>query len=72
MLFHRAASLLPEKPDDDVPLNPLAISLQPDRWEADGLFAEDGISLTRARELLPGIDEMFLEERGAVATAGGT
>jgi flavin-dependent dehydrogenase len=68
-IFHRAARNLPEPPDENRPINPLAISLNPDRWEKDGLYAEDGISLARAREMLPGIEEMDLEAQGAVAAA---
>jgi hypothetical protein len=40
--------------------------LKPERWDEDGLFAEDGMTLARAKELLPGIEEMDLEARGAV------
>jgi hypothetical protein len=68
-IFYRAARNLPEPPDENRPINPLAISLHPERWEQDGLYADDGISLARAREMLPGIEEMDLEARGAVATA---
>ena len=50
-------------------INPLAISLHPERWEADGLYSDDGISLAQAREMLPGIEEMDLEARGAVVAA---
>ncbi len=63
--FHKAARNLDERPDDNVPVNPLAISLQPERWEQDGLYAGDGVSLVRALELLPGIEEIDLEARGA-------
>ena len=65
-IFHRAARNLPEAPDENTVINPLAISLQPDRWEADGLFSGEGLSLVQALELLPGIEEMDLEARGAV------
>jgi flavin-dependent dehydrogenase len=65
VMFHWAARLLPEQPGEDVPINPRAISLQPERWEPDGLFAGSGISLLKAKELLPGIEECLLETRGA-------
>jgi 2-polyprenyl-6-methoxyphenol hydroxylase-like FAD-dependent oxidoreductase len=73
VIFHKAAEGLPEKPGDDVPINALAISLQPERWEKDGLFAKPGISLAAARERLPGIEEFFLDEAGATVSseAGG-
>ena len=68
-IFHRAARNLPEPPDENRGINPLAISLHPERWEADGLYSDDGISLVQALEMLPGIEEMDLEKRGAVVAA---
>jgi flavin-dependent dehydrogenase len=68
-IFHKAAKNLPEQPDENRPINLMAISLNPDRWEQDGLYAEEGMSLARARELLPGIEEMDLEARGAAVAA---
>ena len=68
-IFHRAARNLPEQPDENRGINWLAISLHPDRWEAEGLYSDDGISLVQAREMLPGIEEMDLEARGAVVAA---
>ena len=71
VLFHRAAAtLLSERPGDDVPINPLGASLDPARWEEDGLFSEPAISLNEALELLPGVDVFFLEQRGAKVAAG--
>jgi hypothetical protein len=68
-IFHRAARNLAEPPDENRGINPLAISLHPERWEADGLYSDDGISLVQALEMLPGIEEMDLEKRGAVVAA---
>ena len=51
------------------PINPLAVSLQPEQWEADGLFSDDGMTLAEALEQLPGIEEMDLEARAATTTA---
>ncbi len=65
VMFHWAARLLPEQPGEDVPINPRAISLKPERWEEDGLVDESGISLNAALELLPGIEEFLLDARGA-------
>jgi flavin-dependent dehydrogenase len=65
-IFHKAAKHLPEPPDEHVPINPLAISLQPDKWEEDGLFSGDGLTLAQAIERLPGIEEMDLDARGAL------
>jgi flavin-dependent dehydrogenase len=69
VLFHWAARLLPDKPGDDVRIDPRAISLDPDRWEADGLYADDGISYNEAMAMLPGIEESLLEERESAVTA---
>jgi flavin-dependent dehydrogenase len=71
-IFHKAARSLPDPPDETVAINPFAISLQPDRWEADGLFSEDGLTLAQALERLPGIDEMDLEAQGAMVARSGT
>ena len=65
-IFHKAARNLPEPPDENAGINPLAVGLKPENWEADGLFAEDGITLAEATERLPGIEEIDLEARGAV------
>jgi len=65
-IFHKAAKNLPEPPDENVAINPMAVSLQPDRWEEDGLFSGEGLTLAQALEQLPGIEEMDLEARGAV------
>ena len=68
-IFHRAARNLPNPPDENRPINLKAISLHPERWEQDGLYAEQGISLVRALELLRGIEEMYLDASGAMVAA---
>jgi flavin-dependent dehydrogenase len=68
-IFHRAARNLPEPPDPNAAINPLAISLKPENWEEDGLFADDGITLPEALERLPGIAEIDLEARDAAVTS---
>lgn len=65
-IFHKAARNLPEPPDENVAINPLAVSLQPDQWDADGLFSDEGLTLAQALEQLPGIEDMDLAARGAV------
>jgi flavin-dependent dehydrogenase len=67
-LFHKAAASLPAPPDPEQRINALAISLQPERWEEEGLYSEDGMTLAEATERLPGIDEFWLEARGATVT----
>jgi len=67
--FHMAAKHLPDPPDPERPLNPLVISLAPERWAEEGLFDvgdEDGWTLARALELIPGIEAYDLEARAAV------
>jgi flavin-dependent dehydrogenase len=68
-IFHKAAKNLPEPPDETVPINPYAVSLQPEKWEEDGLFSGEGLTLAQALEQLPGIEEMDLAARGAVVAA---
>jgi flavin-dependent dehydrogenase len=64
--FHMAARHLPDPPDPSRPINPQVISLDPKKWEQDGLFDENGVTLAQALELVPGIEEFDLEARGAV------
>ncbi len=67
--FHMGAKHLPEPPDPSRAINPLAVSLKPDQWEADGLFSEDGITLEQALTVIPGIEEYDLEARVAAVAA---
>jgi hypothetical protein len=63
VVFHRAAERLPEgAPAADRPVNPYAISLSPERWEQDGLFADDGVTLEQARERVPGVDTIWIDD----------
>jgi flavin-dependent dehydrogenase len=68
-IFHLAAKHLPDPPDPERPINALAISLDPERWEEEGLFSDDGMTLAQARELLPGVEEFDLDAQGAVLAA---
>jgi hypothetical protein len=68
-VFFKAAKSLPEQPDESRPIDPLKMTLSPERWEPDGLYSETGITLAQARELLVGVEEMDLEAQGAVVTA---
>jgi flavin-dependent dehydrogenase len=65
--FHMAARHLPDPPDPQRKINPQAIGLDTSKWEAEGLFPDDGtgMSLADALELIPGVDEFDLEARGA-------
>ena len=63
--FHMGAKHLPDPPDPNRRINPLMVSLRPEKWEEEGLFTEDGWTLAEALELIPGIDEYDLVARGA-------
>jgi flavin-dependent dehydrogenase len=67
-IFHLAARHLPDPPDPERPINALAISLHPERWEQDGLFDDDGMTLSQALELLPGVTEFDLQDAELVAS----
>lgn len=70
-IFFQAAKHLPEPPDESRAIDPMMISLDPKRWEEEGLFTDDGMTLAQALELLPGVEEFDLESHGALVTAGG-
>jgi hypothetical protein len=57
-IFAQAANALPVQPADR-PLNPYAISLRPEDWEAEGLYDEQGLTVAQARERAPGSDVMW-------------
>ncbi len=63
LAFHKGALALPGgAPDEDVKINPYAVSLDPDRWEADGLFNGEGLSLVEARATpAVGMENLFME-----------
>ena len=61
-IFHKAAESLPEGgPDPDAKISPYALGLDPERWEADGLFSDDGLTLAEANERAPGIEALWLD-----------
>ena len=61
--FHKAALSLPhDAPGEDEKINPYAVSLDPDRWEADGLLNGEGLSLVEARRTpAAGMETLFME-----------
>jgi hypothetical protein len=63
LAFSRAASALPDgAPGPDEKINPYAVSLDPSRWEADGLFDGTGMSLTEARQTpAAGVESLYME-----------
>jgi flavin-dependent dehydrogenase len=63
MLLHKAAARLPQGPPDaGRRINPYAVSLSPERWEADGLFDDAGLTLEEAWERSLGFENMLLDE----------
>jgi hypothetical protein len=47
--FHKACEALDgQAPDEQATVNPYAVSLDPERWQADGLLNGDGLSLAQA------------------------
>jgi flavin-dependent dehydrogenase len=64
-VFFEAASALPDSPlPEDATINPAAMSLHPERWEEEGLFNGEGMTLAEARERAPGLDHLW--QRGQV------
>jgi hypothetical protein len=62
-IFHKAATSLSDgAPDPESPVNAYAVSLDADRWEQDGLFADSGMTLERAHELAVGIPNLWVEK----------
>jgi flavin-dependent dehydrogenase len=61
VLFHKAASGLEEPPDKRRRINPYVVSLNPDEWEADGLFDDHGWALVDALEVSAGYEQCWLD-----------
>jgi hypothetical protein len=61
-IFHMAARALPTQPDPQRPVNPYMVSLQPERWEADGLYEGDVVlPLEAALQIAPGVQNLSLD-----------
>jgi flavin-dependent dehydrogenase len=63
LAFNRAARNLGDAaPGEDQRINPAAISLDPSRWEADGLFNGSGMTIAEARDSpAGGMEKLFME-----------
>jgi 2-polyprenyl-6-methoxyphenol hydroxylase-like FAD-dependent oxidoreductase len=63
LAFHRAAQNLGDAaPGEDEKINPYAVSLDPDRWEGDGLLNGEGMSAAEARQTpAAGMENLFME-----------
>jgi flavin-dependent dehydrogenase len=58
-MFHRAAADLPEPPASDRPINPYAVGLRPETWEADGIYEQPGLTLDEAMQLATGFERIW-------------
>jgi hypothetical protein len=63
LAFNRAARNLGDQaPGEDEKINPYAVSLDPERWQADGLFDGTGMTVAEARQSpAGGIENLFME-----------
>jgi flavin-dependent dehydrogenase len=52
VIFGQAVEALDQRPDFERPINAYAVGLRPERWEADGLYAEPGVTLGDATDLV--------------------
>ncbi len=57
--FAKALEAVPDAPAIDGPINPLAVGLDPSKWQADGLLDGSGLTIEDARGLCPGIDAFW-------------
>jgi flavin-dependent dehydrogenase len=65
-IFHQAARALPEAPAADRAINPYAVGLDPQSWEADGLYDSPGLTLEEAKQVVEGIDSIWYSSPAAV------
>ena len=63
LVFHAVVQRLPDvEVDENTKVNPAALSAHPDRWEEEGLFNGEGMTLLEARERVPGWDEIWIDQ----------
>jgi len=66
VMFAKASRLLDDPPElAGRTIDPYAISLDPAKWEADGLFGGAGLTADDAFAMLPGIEHVWLDQRVA-------
>jgi flavin-dependent dehydrogenase len=58
-ILERAARALEESLPSDRAINPYLVSLSPAQWQDDGLFADGGMTVEQAREIVDGIDGIW-------------
>jgi hypothetical protein len=60
-IFEEAVRALPDHDlPEDVTIDPKKMSLDPARWDEDGLFGNGGRTLAEARARTEGFDQMLL------------
>ena len=71
LAFSRAAQNLGDAaPGEAEKINPYAVSLNPDRWEADGLLDGSGMSLAEARQSRRPSSRTYIGGGGDAVRAG--
>jgi flavin-dependent dehydrogenase len=61
--FHKACRRLAEgPPDPQRRVDPYAVSVHPERWDADQVFSDRGLTLAEAYDRAPGIENMMVDE----------
>jgi hypothetical protein len=64
--FHKACQRLAEgAPDARRRVDPYAVSVHPERWEADHIFSDEGLTLAEAYARAPGMETVMLDELAA-------
>jgi flavin-dependent dehydrogenase len=64
-MFEEASRALAERPERDRPINPYVVGLDPERWEADGLFEGPGLSFEEAQRIVFPFDPAAMAAAGA-------
>jgi hypothetical protein len=61
--FHKACQRLADAaPDTRRRVDPYAVSVHPERWDADQMFSDQGLTLAEAYARAPGIETIMLDE----------
>jgi hypothetical protein len=61
--FHKACQRLAEgPPNPGRRVDPYAVSVHPERWDADQVFSDRGLTLGEGYDRAPGIENVILDE----------
>ena len=62
IIFHKAAEALGSRaPAEDARVDPYGVSLEPEHWEREGLFAESGLTLAEATQRAEGFENILVD-----------